>query len=67
MKPELLSILVCPLCKGPLEAGNDTLICRGDRLVFPIRDGIPCLLEDQADPLRGEAVETPATPPTGLE
>jgi uncharacterized protein YbaR (Trm112 family) len=67
VKPELLSILVCPLCKGPLEAGNDTLSCRGDRLVFPIRDGIPCLLEDQAEPLRGEAVITPALSPTTLE
>lgn len=50
MDPKLLEILVCPLCKGPLvyrkEAGE--LICKGDRLAFPIRDGIPVMLEDEA-------------------
>jgi len=48
--PKLLEILVCPLCKGPLmlkkEAGE--LICKADRLAFPITDGIPVMLEDQA-------------------
>ena len=50
MDAKLLEILVCPLCKGPLvyrkEAGE--LICKGDRLAFPIRDGIPVMLEDEA-------------------
>ena len=50
MDPKLLEILVCPLCKGPLvyrrEVGE--LICKGDRLAFPIRDGIPVMLEDEA-------------------
>ncbi len=50
MDPKLLEILVCPLCKGPLvyrrEAGE--LICKADRLAFPIRDGIPVMLEDEA-------------------
>ncbi len=50
MDPKLLEILVCPLCKAPLvyrkEAGE--LICKGDRLAFPIRDGIPVMLEDEA-------------------
>lgn len=50
MDPKLLEILVCPLCKGPLvyrkEAGE--LICKPDRLAFPIRDGIPVMLEDEA-------------------
>jgi uncharacterized protein len=46
----LLDILACPLCKGPLrhERKQDLLICRGDRLAFPIRDGIPVMLEDEA-------------------
>jgi uncharacterized protein YbaR (Trm112 family) len=48
--PKLLEILVCPLCKGPLlfkkEAGE--LICKADRLAFPVSDGIPVMLEDQA-------------------
>jgi uncharacterized protein YbaR (Trm112 family) len=48
--PRLLEILVCPLCKGPLvhrrEAGE--LICRADRLAYPIKDGIPVMLEEDA-------------------
>jgi uncharacterized protein YbaR (Trm112 family) len=48
--PKLLEILVCPLCKGPLalkrEAGE--LVCKADRLAFPVTDGIPVMLEDLA-------------------
>ena len=50
MDKKLLEILVCPLCKGPLyyaKAGQE-LICRADRLAYPIRDGIPVMLEDEA-------------------
>jgi uncharacterized protein YbaR (Trm112 family) len=49
----LLDILVCPLCKGPLQYDRPAqeLICRPDRLAFPIRDGIPVMLEQQARPL----------------
>jgi uncharacterized protein YbaR (Trm112 family) len=50
MDKKLLEILVCPLCKGPLvyvKAAQE-LICRGDRLAYPIRDGIPVMLEDEA-------------------
>lgn len=47
---KLLEILVCPLCKGPLvyrkEAGE--LVCKADRLGYPVRDGIPVMLEDEA-------------------
>mgnify|MGYP003573057916 CR=1 FL=1 len=50
MDKKLLEILVCPLCKGKLvynrKAGE--LICRLDRVAFPIRDGIPVMLEDEA-------------------
>jgi uncharacterized protein YbaR (Trm112 family) len=50
MDARLLDILACPLCKGPLvfrkPAGE--LICKGDRLAFPIRDGIPVMLEQEA-------------------
>lgn len=45
---KLLDILVCPLCKGKLELKKKELICRFDRLAFPIRDGIPVMLEDEA-------------------
>jgi uncharacterized protein YbaR (Trm112 family) len=47
---KLLDILVCPLCKGPLvydKAGSE-LICKADRLAYPIRDDIPVMLEDEA-------------------
>ena len=48
--PRLLEILVCPLCKGPLLHRKDVqeLVCRADRLGFPIRDGIPVMLEEEA-------------------
>ena len=50
MDPKLVEILVCPLCKGPLvfrrEAGE--LICKADRLAFPVKDGIPVMLEEEA-------------------
>ncbi|HEY4999753.1 MAG TPA: Trm112 family protein [Usitatibacter sp.] len=56
MDAKLLEILVCPLCKGPLlwrkEAAE--LICRGDRLAFPVKDGIPVMLEEEARTLRPE-------------
>jgi len=50
MDPKLLDILVCPLCKGPLVYRKDRqeLVCKADRLAFPIRDGIPVMLEDEA-------------------
>ncbi len=48
--PRLLEILVCPLCKGPLLYRRDAaeLVCRADRLAFPVKDGIPVMLEDDA-------------------
>lgn len=48
--PKLLEILVCPLTKGPLEydAAAQELISRQARLAFPIRDGIPIMLIDEA-------------------
>jgi uncharacterized protein YbaR (Trm112 family) len=50
MESRLLDILVCPLCKGRLEHDRQQteLICRADRLAFPIRDGIPVMLESEA-------------------
>ena len=46
----LLDILVCPLCKGPLvfRRAARELICKADRLAFPVQDDIPVMLEDQA-------------------
>ena len=50
MDKKLLEILVCPLCKGPLEYDkkNHELICNADRLAYPVRDGIPVMLEEEA-------------------
>lgn len=50
MDKKLLAILVCPLCKGPLvyNKAAQELICKGERLAYPIRDDIPVLLEDEA-------------------
>ncbi|HZX28822.1 MAG TPA: Trm112 family protein [Telluria sp.] len=50
MDARLLDILVCPLCKGPLDYDKaaQELICKGDRLAFPIRDGIPIMWAEEA-------------------
>lgn len=51
----LLEILVCPVTKGPLEydAAAGELISRAARLVYPIREGIPIMLPEEARPLAG--------------
>lgn len=47
MDKRLLDVLVCPLCKGKLLLKEEELICRFDRLAYPIRDGIPVMLEQE--------------------
>ncbi len=61
MESRLLDILVCPLCKGRMQhdRAHAELICHADRLAYPIRDGIPILLENQARPLAAQP-EPPA-------
>jgi uncharacterized protein YbaR (Trm112 family) len=51
--PKLLEILVCPLTKETLEYDRDKqeLISRGAKLAYPIRDGIPIMLPDEARPI----------------
>jgi uncharacterized protein YbaR (Trm112 family) len=48
--PKLLEVLVCPVTKGPLEydRANNELISRRAHLAFPIRDGMPIMLVDEA-------------------
>lgn len=48
--PRLLEILVCPLCKGKLVylKQQSELVCRADRLGYPVKDGIPVMLEEEA-------------------
>ena len=50
MDSKLIDILACPVCKGPLVLNRPTseLVCRADRLGYPIRDDIPVLLEEEA-------------------
>ena len=47
---KLLSILVCPLCKGNLTYNKDSqeLICLGDALAYPIKDDVPVMLSNKA-------------------
>ena len=53
--PKLLEILVCPLTKTTLEydAARQELISRAAKLAYPIRDGVPIMLPDEARPLEG--------------
>ena len=50
MDPKLLEILVCPVTKGPLiyDRQRQELISKAARLAYPIRDGIPVMLEEEA-------------------
>jgi uncharacterized protein YbaR (Trm112 family) len=65
----LLHVLVCPVCKGPLQAVHDDighlieLACAADRLAYPIRDGIALMLETEARSL--DAGTPSSVPPTG--
>ena len=54
--PRLLEILVCPLTKGPLEYDRSAneLISRSARLAYPVRDGIPIMLPEEARALDGD-------------
>jgi uncharacterized protein YbaR (Trm112 family) len=58
MDKRLLDILVCPLCKSPLHLDNQKheLICKADRLAYPIRDDVPVMLVDEARKLSADEV-----------
>jgi len=67
MDNRLLEILVCPLCKGKLvhDRAAQELICHADKLAYPIRDGIPVMLADEArQTVPGRVIEstTPDNP-----
>ncbi len=59
MDKKLLDILVCPITKGPLiyDKKNQELISRSARLAYPIKDGIPVMLEEDARELTAEEVK----------
>ena len=56
MDARLLDILVCPVCKGNLEyqKTKQELVCKPCKLAYPIRDGIPVMLEQEARPLSAD-------------
>lgn len=58
MDTKLLEKLVCPVCKGPLayHKAAAELVCAADRLAYPIRDGIPVMLEGEARSLSTEEI-----------
>ena len=59
MEPKLLELLVCPVTKGPLVYMRDRqeLFSRSARLAYPVRDGIPIMLENEARALSDEECE----------
>lgn len=58
MDKRLLDILVCPVTKGKLIMRDDELWSRQAALAFPVRDGIPVMLEEEARPLSQQEIET---------
>lgn len=64
MDSKLLELLVCPVTKGPLvlDRERQELLSRSARLAYPIRDGIPILLEHEARPLSDEEAARPPKP-----
>ncbi|CAN7483165.1 Trm112 family protein [Trinickia sp. LjRoot230] len=64
MDARLLEILVCPICKGQLryDRAQQELICQADKLAYPVRDGIPVMLVDEARQTVEGTVVTPLDP-----
>ena len=59
MQNKLMDILVCPMCGGKLEfiKKQNVLLCRFDRVVYPIDDEIPVLLPEESKPVTAEEME----------
>lgn len=59
LDPKLLSILVCPVCKGDLKYDKSAaeLVCVGDALAYPVRDDIPVMLSEEARQLSADERE----------
>ena len=57
LDPKLLNILVCPVSKAPLVFNEETqeLMCKASGLAYPVRDGIPVMLEEEARALTADA------------
>ena len=52
---DLLEIIACPVCKGKLALVGNELCCHFDQLAFPIRDGVPVLIIDEARSISDES------------
>lgn len=67
MDPKLLELLVCPVTKGPLRYDRERqeLVSRSARLAYPVRDGIPVMLEVEARPLTDDEIDAIATAASG--
>lgn len=63
MDARLLEILVCPVCKGKLDyhSGEKELTCRACQLAYPVREGIPVMLADEARNLAESGTSSPAS------
>jgi uncharacterized protein YbaR (Trm112 family) len=64
MNAQLLKLLACPICKGPLQLRREAteLVCQTDRLVYVIHDGVPILLSAQGRPLTSDGPDAPTNP-----
>jgi hypothetical protein len=51
LSPQLLAILACPKCKGPVMPVAESLVCPTCKLAYPVRDNIPVMLIDEAEPV----------------
>ena len=65
MDPKLLELLVCPVTKGPLRYDRERqeLVSRSARLAYPVRDGMPIMLEVEARPLTDDEIDALAASP----
>jgi uncharacterized protein YbaR (Trm112 family) len=54
LDPALVELLACPACHAPVQPVGDRLVCSACGLRFPIRDGIPVMLLEEAEPAEGE-------------
>ena len=53
LNPEILDVIACPICKGKLhyDENAQVLICKFDKLAFPVKNGVPIMLEGEARPI----------------
>jgi hypothetical protein len=60
LDPDLLELLACPACRAEVREEDGRIVCTACGLRYPVRDGIPILLVDEADPAPGGETRDPA-------